>query len=623
MPLYAKFLKELITRTRNCGDKETVVLTEECSAIIQKKLPQKMKDPVSFQIPCIIGDISIEKALCDLGASINLMSLAMMKRMRIKEAKLTRMALQLADRTFKFPHGVVEDLLVKVEEFIFPADFVVLDMEKEANTSIILGRPFLATARVIIDVQKGELVLRLHEEEMVFNVFKAMSYPKESIGEYMMVDTIETLVQGVLEKDKLKEVVEQDQQALGGEQPQEFIKGSIMLDKASKKEVEAPKVELKTLLPSLKLIRWILLLQEFNIEIKDRSGAENKVADHLSRIPNEENEAHSLEVNESFSDEQLMMIQEAPWFADIANFKAIGELPSNINKHLKRKLINDAKYYIWDEPYLFKSGERTAHKMLQYGFFWPKIFKDAKELVARCNECQRAGNLPKKNEMPQRFIMELELFDVWGIDSMGPFPSSYSNKYILVAVDYVSKWVEAIATSIIDNKVVINFLRKNIFSRFGVLRALISDGGTHFRNKQLETLLLKYGVKHKMLNFDNQAAGERRLLQLNELEEFKTQAYENAKIYKEKTTKWYDQKLARREFVEGQKVLLYNLRLKFFPRKLKSRWSGPFTIVKASPYGHVELMNEKTQRTFTVNGHRLKHCSGDSLEEQRVNYNLS
>ncbi|XP_057734379.1 uncharacterized protein LOC130949757 [Arachis stenosperma] len=164
MPLYAKFLKELMTRKRNWGEKETVILTEEW-------------------------------------ASINLMSLNMMRRMRIEEAKPTRMALQLADRTFKFPHGVVEDLLVKVGEFIFSADFVVLDMEEEANTSIILGRPFLATVGAIIDVQKGELILRLHEEKMVFNVFKEMSYSKEAIEECMMVDTIEQIVQGVLEEE--------------------------------------------------------------------------------------------------------------------------------------------------------------------------------------------------------------------------------------------------------------------------------------------------------------------------------------------------------------------------------------------------------------------------------------
>ncbi|XP_057747153.1 uncharacterized protein LOC130966376 [Arachis stenosperma] len=228
MPLYAKFLKELTTRKRNWGEKETIVLTEECSAIIQKKLPQKIKDPGSFRISCIIGDITIEKSLCDLGSSINLMSLNMMRRMRIEEAKLTRMALQLADRIFKFPHGVVEDLLVKVGEFIFPSDFVVLDMEEEAKTSIILERPFLATAGAIIVVQKGELVLRLHEEKMVFNVFKAISYPKESIGACMMVDTIEQIVQGVLEEEQCEGTMELEQQALHKEPPQRTMESSIM-----------------------------------------------------------------------------------------------------------------------------------------------------------------------------------------------------------------------------------------------------------------------------------------------------------------------------------------------------------------------------------------------------------
>ncbi|XP_015947162.1 uncharacterized protein LOC107472120, partial [Arachis duranensis] len=174
MPFYAKFLKELMTKKRSCKNNETVVLTEECSAIIQHKLPQKLKDPGSFQIPCIIGEITVEKTLCDLGASINLMSLVMMKEMKIEKAKPTRMVLQLADRSFKFPHGIVEDLLVKMGDFIFPADFVVLHMEEAANTSVILGRPFLATARALIDVQKGELVLRLHDEKLIFNVFKAI-----------------------------------------------------------------------------------------------------------------------------------------------------------------------------------------------------------------------------------------------------------------------------------------------------------------------------------------------------------------------------------------------------------------------------------------------------------------
>ncbi|XP_015939982.1 uncharacterized protein LOC107465517 [Arachis duranensis] len=119
------------------------------------------------------------------------------------------MALQLADRSFKFPHGIVEDLLVKVGDFIFPADFVVLDMEEEAKALIILGRPFLATDGVIIDVQKGKLTLRLHDEKMVFNVFKAMSYPPKALGECMRLDAVETVVQQTFE-EVLGELIEGD-----------------------------------------------------------------------------------------------------------------------------------------------------------------------------------------------------------------------------------------------------------------------------------------------------------------------------------------------------------------------------------------------------------------------------
>lgn len=120
--------------------------------------------------------------------------------------------------------------------------------------------------------------------------------------------------------------------------------------------------------------------------------------------------------------------------------------------------------------------------------------------VSACDNCQRSGNISKKNknEMPLNNIMVIELFDVWGIDFMGPFPPSFSNHYILVAVDYVSKWVEAAAFPTNDAKVVLNFLRKQIFTRFGTPRAIISDGGKHFCNRQFEVLLSKYGVTHKV-----------------------------------------------------------------------------------------------------------------------------
>ncbi|XP_062109424.1 uncharacterized protein LOC133820148 [Humulus lupulus] len=142
-------------------DYEIVALTEECSAIIQKKLPQKLRDLGSFTIHCTIGNFHWERALCDLGASINLMSLPVLRRLGLGEARPTTVTLQLADHSLTHPRGIIEDVLVKVDKFIFPADFIVLDMEEDEDVPIILGRPFLATGQALIDVQKGELRLRV------------------------------------------------------------------------------------------------------------------------------------------------------------------------------------------------------------------------------------------------------------------------------------------------------------------------------------------------------------------------------------------------------------------------------------------------------------------------------
>ena len=144
-----------------------------------------------------------------------------------------------------------------------------------------------------------------------------------------------------------------------------------------------------------------------------------------------------------------------------------------------------------------RGSGRVHTKVLQSSFYWHTLFKDAHHFVSTCDKCQRMGGISRKDEPLMHPILEVELFDLWGMDFIGPFPPSYNNLYILLAVDYVSKWVEAIPTHTNDAKVVAQFLRSHIFSRFGTPRALITDNGTHFYNKMIDKVLQKYGVRHR------------------------------------------------------------------------------------------------------------------------------
>nr|GEZ84416.1 reverse transcriptase domain-containing protein [Tanacetum cinerariifolium] len=542
-----------------------------------------------------------------------------------------------------------------------------------------------------------------------------------------------------------------------------------------------------------RLLHWILLLQEFNFKVIDIKGAENYVADHLSRLKNPyENVFNTKEINDNFSLETLNKVahhdQSTPWFADFANYHAGKFIIKGMTTQQKQKIFKDVRHYFWDDPYLFKTyadqmirrcvagqealdileachsrptrghyganytakkGMTTQQKQKFFKdvrhYFWddPYLFKTcADQMIRRCVAGQEAIDIlkachsgptvghyganytaKKKNEMPQNSIQVCEIFDVWGIDFMGPFPSSKGNKYILVAVDYLSKWVKAKTLPTNDARVVVKFL-KSLFSLFGTPKAIISDRGTHFCNDQFSKVMSKYGVTHRLstayqpqtsgqvevtncglkrilertigenralwsdkledalwafrtafktpigftpyrlvygkschlplelehkafwalkhANFDlntvlkshwsgpftisevypygtaklvhadgsNFKVNCHRLkhyhggdtppveipdfqtkLQLNELSELRDQAYENSLIYKERTKKLHDDKIKNRIFNVGDQVLLFNSRLKIFSGKLKSRWSGPFTISEIYPYGTAKLIH--------------------------------
>ena len=190
MPNYAKFLKDILSKKKKIVDEGVLSLTATCSAIIQKSLPAEMKDPSSFTIPCTIGKYEFKRDLCDSGASINLMPLSVVQRLRLGELTATAIALQMADRSMAEPEGVLEDVLVKVGKFIFPMDFVVMKMEEDIQVPLLLGRPFLATGATLIDVQNGELTLRVGNEAVHFNLNKSLTRSDVDEENCMAVDNI-------------------------------------------------------------------------------------------------------------------------------------------------------------------------------------------------------------------------------------------------------------------------------------------------------------------------------------------------------------------------------------------------------------------------------------------------
>ncbi|XP_074289512.1 uncharacterized protein LOC141614666 [Silene latifolia] len=234
MPLYTKFLKDVLTKKRSIGGDGLVALRGQCSAVLLNPMPEKLQDPGSFSITCMVGNVSIKKELCDLGASVSILSLPIARKVGLHDMIPTSMTLQLDDRSVQIPIGVIKDVLVKVGNFYIPADFVVLDFSEDQQTPIILGRPFLATGDVNISVKEGKLTFKVGGNMVEFSLTGAISQPMfESV---YSVDMLENVIEDA--KDKCSgEHLEEDYEAL-----------PLLLDEDEGKN--PPKVDLKPLLPS-------------------------------------------------------------------------------------------------------------------------------------------------------------------------------------------------------------------------------------------------------------------------------------------------------------------------------------------------------------------------------------
>nr|GEU52711.1 hypothetical protein [Tanacetum cinerariifolium] len=371
------------------------------------------------------------------------------------------------------------------------------------------------------------------------------------------------------------------------------------------------------------LLRWVLLLQEFDFKVFDTKGAENLAADHLSRLEKPyENVLDPKEINETFPLETLSTVtfhgdSSALWFADFANYHAGNFIVKGMSSQQKNKFFKDVKRYFWDDPFLIKicvdqvirrfgtprsiisdrgthfCNDQFAKVMRKYG---------VTHRLSTAYHPQTSGQVEVSNRGLKRILER-----------------TIEGRYM--AVDYLSKWVKAKVLPANDARVVCKFL-KSLFARFGTPRTIIIDRGTHLCNDQFAKVMLKYSVTQRLATAyhpqtSGQTVGDHRKVQLNELNKLCKQAYENSLIYKEKTKRLHDSKIKDRVFNVGDSVLLFNSRLKLFSGKLKTHWSGPFTITQVFPYGTVEL-SQTDAPNFKVNGHRLKHYFREDIPKMVI-----
>nr|GEV06240.1 hypothetical protein [Tanacetum cinerariifolium] len=503
-----------------------------------QKVTIKTGDPVKFLIPCDFLGTDECIALADLGASINLLPLSVWNKLSLPELTPTLMTHKLADRSISRPINVAEDVYVKVGKFHFLADFVVVDFDADSRVPLILKRSFLKIERALIDV--------------IFNDDPSLSPPNQ--GMYLpQVRKELTNFEAKNDKSSIDEPPEVKLKDLPSYLEHLFLEGDNKLPFIISKDlsVEEKAALIKVLKSHKQAIAW---------KVYDIKGIDPKFCTH-----------------------KILMEDDLEPAMQCTTFQ-------RCMMAIFHDMIEKTMEVFMDGFLVIRNSFKTCLSYLE------KMLKRCED-INHCLNWEKSHFMVKEGNVLDHKISKNRIeVDKAKVDVIAklPHPTTIKGKnYILVAVDYLSKWVEAKALPTNDARVVCKFL-KSLFARFGTPSAIISDRGTHFCNDQFVKVMLKYVVTHRLATayhpeISGQTVRDHHKVQLNELNELHDQVYENSLIYKEKTKRLHDSKIKGRVFNVRDRDLLFNSRLKIFSGKLKTHWSRPFTITQVFPYGTVEL----------------------------------